>query len=144
VEVALIGAGFSGIAAAVALIREGIEDFVILERADDVGGVWRDNTYPGIACDIPSKFYSLSFAPNPDWRHTFSRGPEIAQYARQVTDDHGVRFHIRFGQELLDASWDDEQQHWTPHHDRRAADRCGARGLYGRPGGPADPGHPRA
>jgi cation diffusion facilitator CzcD-associated flavoprotein CzcO len=113
VRVALIGAGFSGIAAAVALQSEGIDDFVILERAGEVGGVWRDNSYPGIACDIPSSFYSLSFAPNPDWKHTFSRGGQIAEYTRKVVDDRGVRSHIRFGQELVDASWDDARQRWT-------------------------------
>jgi cation diffusion facilitator CzcD-associated flavoprotein CzcO len=113
VRVALIGAGFSGISAGVALKREGIEDFVILERAGEVGGVWRDNSYPGVACDIPSSFYSLSFAPNPEWRHTFSRGGQIAEYSRKVVDDHGVRSHIRFGQDLVDASWDATQQRWT-------------------------------
>jgi cation diffusion facilitator CzcD-associated flavoprotein CzcO len=112
-RVALIGAGFGGLAAALALKGEGIEDIVILERADDVGGVWRDNTYPGLACDVPSSSYSLAAAPNPDWRHTFGRGDEIWQYIRRVADDAGVRRHIRFGEELLDASWDDQRHRWT-------------------------------
>ncbi|HSV38166.1 MAG TPA: NAD(P)/FAD-dependent oxidoreductase [Nocardioidaceae bacterium] len=113
VRVALIGAGFAGIAASVALKRAGIDDFVVLERADEVGGVWRDNSYPGIACDVPSSFYSLSFAPNPDWSRTYSPGEQIATYTRGVVDEYGVRPHIRFGQELVSASWEDAQQHWV-------------------------------
>ncbi len=112
-RVAVIGAGLSGVAAGVALRQEGIEEFVILERAHDVGGVWRDNTYPGLACDVPSHLYSLSFAPNPGWRHTFARGGEIHGYIRAVTADHGLQAHLRFGEELLDASWSEEDQRWS-------------------------------
>lgn len=72
VRVAVIGSGFGGLGAAVRLRREGITDFVVLERADSVGGTWRDNSYPGCACDVPSHLYSFSFAPNPDWPRTFS------------------------------------------------------------------------
>ncbi len=111
-RVAVIGAGFSGVAAAVALEREG-EDFVVIERAGDVGGVWRDNTYPGVACDIPSHLYSFSYAPNPDWSRTFADGSQIAAYIRAVAEEHGVLDRFRFGQELLDASWDDEHQRWS-------------------------------
>lgn len=113
VRVALIGAGFSGIAAALALRRAGVEDFVILERADDVGGVWRDNHYPGIACDVPSSFYSLAAAPNPDWSHSLARGRQIWAYARMVADDAGLRPRIRFGEELQDARWDGDAQRWV-------------------------------
>jgi cation diffusion facilitator CzcD-associated flavoprotein CzcO len=112
-RVAVIGAGFGGIAAALALKSEGIDDFVILERAHDVGGVWRDNTYPGIACDVPSSSYSLAAAPNPEWSRTFGRGNEIWRYTRQVADAAGIRSHVRFGEELLDASWDDERHRWA-------------------------------
>jgi cation diffusion facilitator CzcD-associated flavoprotein CzcO len=73
VDVAIIGAGFSGLGMAIRLRREGIEDFVVLERHDDVGGAWWANTYPGCACDVPSHLYSFSFAPNPNWSSTFSR-----------------------------------------------------------------------
>ncbi|MFD9671699.1 NAD(P)-binding protein, partial [Streptomyces sp. NPDC059981] len=80
VRVAVIGSGFGGLGAAVRLRREGITDFVVLERADSVGGTWRDNSYPGCACDVPSHLYSFSFAPNPDWPRTFSGQPAIREY----------------------------------------------------------------
>src|SRR3954467_7341750 len=92
-----IGTGFAGIGMAVRLKKAGYDDFVVLERADDVGGTWRDNTYPGCRCDVPSHLYSFSFAPNPEWSSTFSPQPEIEDYLRKVTDAFGVRPHIRFG-----------------------------------------------
>ena len=92
----VIGAGFGGLAAAHALKRAG-EDFVVLEREQEVGGVWRDNTYPGCACDIPSHLYSLSFAPNPHWTQAFSPQAEIRDYLCAVARDHGLLAHIRFG-----------------------------------------------
>jgi cation diffusion facilitator CzcD-associated flavoprotein CzcO len=73
----VIGAGFGGICMGVALRRAGVENFLILEKSASLGGVWRDNTYPGAACDVPSHLYSFSFAPNPDWSHTFARQAEI-------------------------------------------------------------------
>jgi cation diffusion facilitator CzcD-associated flavoprotein CzcO len=90
-DVAVIGSGFSGIAMAVRLKRDGREDFVVLERADDVGGTWRDNAYPGCACDVPSHLYSLSFAPNPNWSSTFSPQEEIWDYLRAVARRRGSR-----------------------------------------------------
>src|SRR5688572_3789502 len=95
VSVAIVGAGFGGVAAAVGLKRQGQEDFVILERGDRVGGVWRANTYPGIACDVPSHLYSLSFAPNADWTRRFSPGHEIQAYLEGVTERFDVKPHIR-------------------------------------------------
>ena len=86
--------------------RRAATDFVILERADAVGGTWRDNTYPGCTCDVPSHLYSFSFAPNPDWSHGFSRQPEIWAYLDAVTDRYGMRPYIRFGTELAEARWD--------------------------------------
>jgi len=80
VQIAIIGSGFGGIGTAIRLKQEGLEDFIIFERADDVGGVWRDNTYPGCACDVQSHLYSLSFVPNPDWTHSFSPQAEIWDY----------------------------------------------------------------
>ena len=71
-RIAVVGSGFSGLCMAIRLKQEGIDDFVVLERADEVGGTWRDNTYPGAACDVPSHLYSFSFAPNPDWSRSFS------------------------------------------------------------------------
>ncbi len=109
--VVVVGAGFGGLAAAYALNRRG-EDFAVLEREHEVGGVWRDNTYPGCACDIPSHLYSLSFAPNPDWTHAFSSQPEIRDYLRKVAREHGLLPHIRFGCSLIEAAWDDAAQRW--------------------------------
>ena len=107
----VIGAGFGGLAAAHALKHAG-EDFVVLEREQEVGGVWRDNTYPGCACDIPSHLYSLSFAPNPHWTQAFSPQAEIRDYLCGVARDHGLLAHIRFGTSLLQAAWDDAAQRW--------------------------------
>ena len=82
----IIGAGFSGIAMGAKMKRAGRDDFLILEKADEVGGTWRDNTYPGCACDVPSHVYSFSFAPNPSWSSTFSPQPEIQAYLRDVAE----------------------------------------------------------
>lgn len=113
VRVAVIGSGFTGLAAVHELRKIGMDEFVVLERADDVGGTWRENSYPGIACDVPSHLYSLSFAPNPDWARTFSSGEQIWQYTRKVARDLRMDEKTRFGEEVLDASWDAEAQHWS-------------------------------
>ena len=105
VDIAIIGSGFAGIGAAVRLQQAGFEDYVVLERANDVGGTWRDNSYPGCACDVPSHLYSFSFAPNPAWTRSFSPQPEIWAYLRGVADEHGVTARTRFGAEVLDAAW---------------------------------------
>ncbi|WP_460107903.1 flavin-containing monooxygenase [Streptomyces sp. YKOK-J1] len=112
VRVAVIGSGFGGLGAAVRLRREGITDFVVLERADGVGGTWRDNSYPGCACDVPSHLYSFSFAPNPDWPRTFSGQEHIRAYLEHVTDVFGLRPHIRFGAEVKLMRWDGERLRW--------------------------------
>jgi cation diffusion facilitator CzcD-associated flavoprotein CzcO len=113
VRVAIIGAGFSGIGMACGLLRSGVTDFVVLERAREVGGTWRDNVYPGAACDIPADLYSFSFAPNPDWSHRYPRQDELLAYLRDVADRFGVTPHIAFGTEVADASWDDDERRWT-------------------------------
>ena len=112
VEVAVIGAGFGGLAMGKRLLDEGMDDFVLLEKDTQVGGTWRDNTYPGCGCDIPSHVYSLSFAPNPNWSAVFSSQPEIFDYLRHVADDYGITPHIRFGCEVRDARWDSDAQRW--------------------------------
>ena len=112
VHVAIVGAGFGGIGTAIRLKQEGIDDFVILERAGDIGGTWRDNTYPGCACDVESHLYSFSFAPNPEWSHTFSPQPEIWAYIRRIAGEHGVMPHVRYGREVRGAAWDDAAQRW--------------------------------
>lgn len=112
-RVAVIGSGFGGLAAAIELKRRGHDDIVVLEKADDVGGVWRENTYPGAACDVPSPFYSFSFAPNPRWPHRFSRQPAILEYLREVADRFDVRRHVRFGVEVVALSYSDTTRTWT-------------------------------
>ncbi len=113
VRIAIVGSGFAGLGTAVALKRAGIQDFVVLERADDVGGTWRANTYPGCQCDVPSTLYSFSFAPNPHWTHTYPFQPEIWDYLRRVARDYDVARHIRFGHEVTAGFWDDERTRWT-------------------------------
>jgi cation diffusion facilitator CzcD-associated flavoprotein CzcO len=112
VRIAIIGAGLGGIGAGIRLRQAGMTSFVILERASAVGGTWRDNTYPGCACDVPSHLYSFSFAPNPDWSHSFSRQPEIWRYVEDVTDRYGLRRHLAFGTEVIRADWDAGTARW--------------------------------
>jgi cation diffusion facilitator CzcD-associated flavoprotein CzcO len=112
VDIAIVGSGFSGLAMAVRLRRAGLGDFVLLERADDVGGTWRDNSYPGCACDVPSHLYSFSFAPNPDWSSTFSPQQEIWAYLRQVATAEGILPHVMFGCDLKEAAWREQSQRW--------------------------------
>ena len=111
-RLAIIGSGFAGLGAAIRLKREGIHDFVVLERAGDVGGTWRDNTYPGCACDVESHLYSLSFALEPGWSHRFSRQPEIWAYLQRCAREFDLLPHIRFNHDVRSAEWDEEQQHW--------------------------------
>ncbi|MFF8280783.1 flavin-containing monooxygenase [Streptomyces lateritius] len=112
VRVAVIGSGFGGLGAAVRLRREGITDFVVLERADSVGGTWRDNSYPGCACDVPSHLYSFSFAPNPDWPRTFSGQRHIRAYLEHVTDTFRLRPHLRLNHEVRMMRWDGDALRW--------------------------------
>ena len=112
VGVAVVGTGFAGIGASIALTRAGI-DHVLLERADDVGGTWRDNTYPGCRCDVPSHLYSFSFAPNPDWPETYSTQPEIWEYLRQVAVRHHVLDRVRLRSEVCRATWDPGAGRWS-------------------------------
>ncbi|MFF4604489.1 flavin-containing monooxygenase [Streptomyces sp. NPDC001339] len=112
VRVAVIGSGFGGLGAAVRLRRAGITDFVVLERAGSVGGTWRDNSYPGCACDVPSHLYSFSFAPNPEWPRNFSGQPHIRAYLERVTDNFGLRPHIRFHSEVRSLRWSGDELRW--------------------------------
>lgn len=113
ISVAIIGAGFAGIGAAIRLKDEGITDFVIFERDSRVGGTWRDNTYPGAACDIPSRLYSYSFAPNPEWSHTYSGSDEILSYIDHMVDSSGIAPHIRFDHTVTGIAYDAEAGEWT-------------------------------
>lgn len=110
--VCIIGSGFAGLGMAARLRQEGIDDLVLLERAGSVGGTWRDNVYPGAACDIPSHLYSLSFDLNPDWRHRYARQPEIRAYLEAVTDRHGLRSKVHFHAEVMLAAFDEEAGRW--------------------------------
>lgn len=112
-RVLIIGSGFAGIGMAVRLRERGITDIVILERAPELGGTWRDNVYPGCACDVESTLYSFSFAPNPRWSHSFSSQSEIQEYLLRVATEHGIRPLIHFNEEVTGARWDDVARAWT-------------------------------
>jgi cation diffusion facilitator CzcD-associated flavoprotein CzcO len=139
VRVAIIGSGFAGLAMGIALRRRGEHDFVILERADDVGGTWRDNTYPGAACDVQSNLYSYSFAPNPDWPRSYSEQPEIQAYLQATADRFAVREHCVFGADVTAARWDDAARRW---HVTTTAGEFRARVLVSAAGALADPTYP--
>ncbi|MDN4505516.1 flavin-containing monooxygenase [Dietzia maris] len=113
VDVLVVGAGFSGLGAAIRLAQEGFDDLVVLERGPEVGGTWRDNSYPGAACDVPSHLYSYSFALNPDWSRAFSPQGEIYDYIRKVTHEAGVREKIRFGVDVTSVDYDESRGRWT-------------------------------
>lgn len=143
VRVAIIGGGLSGIGATAMLRRAGIRDVVVFERAEEVGGTWRDNTYPGCACDVPSALYSFSFAPNPDWGRLYATQPEIQAYARRVAHEHGAEEHVVTGAEVLEAAWDDAAQRWkvrTTRGDWSAQALISATGPWSEPVIPSLPG----
>ena len=108
----IVGAGFSGIGAAIKLDQEGFGDYLVVEAGDDVGGTWYWNTYPGIAVDIPSASYQYSFEQRPDWSRTYARGGELKAYAEHCTDKYGIRPKIRFNTTVLAAEFDDERSLW--------------------------------
>ena len=111
-RIVIIGAGFAGLGMAIRLKQAGIDDFVVLERAADVGGTWRDNSYPGCAVDVQSHLYSFSFAPNPNWSQVYSPQAEIWAYIRQVSEAHDVLRHVRYQHEVIGGSWDESIQRW--------------------------------
>jgi cation diffusion facilitator CzcD-associated flavoprotein CzcO len=113
VRVAIVGAGFGGLGMAIRLKQAGELDFVVLERAQDVGGVWRDNTYPGCACDVQSHLYSFSFAPNPGWSRAYSGAAEIHAYLRGCVERFGLAPHLRLGHALQEARWEQGAQRWS-------------------------------
>jgi cation diffusion facilitator CzcD-associated flavoprotein CzcO len=114
-RIVIVGTGFAGLGTAIRLKQRGEHDFVLLERAEELGGTWRDNSYPGCACDVPSHLYSFSFALNPDWTRLCSPQAEIEDYLKSVADEHGIPPHIRFDHEMLESAWSEEEQHWKIH-----------------------------
>jgi cation diffusion facilitator CzcD-associated flavoprotein CzcO len=110
--VVVVGAGFAGLGLAIQLRRQGIDDFVVLERGEQLGGVWRDNVYPGVACDIPAHLYSYSFEPNPDWSRFFAPQREILAYLERCADKYDVRSKIRTREGVTSAAWDEAQRRW--------------------------------
>jgi cation diffusion facilitator CzcD-associated flavoprotein CzcO len=135
-EVLIIGSGFAGVAAAIQLRQAGVTDVLLLERADTLGGTWRDNHYPGCACDVPSRLYSLSFAPNPDWSHSYSGQGEIQAYLERVAREGRVVPLIRFDHEVTGAQWDATRAQWRVDTNRGA---FGARVLVMATGALSDP-----
>jgi cation diffusion facilitator CzcD-associated flavoprotein CzcO len=111
-RVVIIGAGFGGLATAVALMRKGIDDMTIIERADGVGGTWRQNVYPGAACDIQSHLYSFSFAPNRAWSRTYAYQAEILAYLEKVADDFDLRRHLKLSTSVRSIRWNADAAHW--------------------------------
>src|SRR3954470_14268346 len=137
VDIAIIGSGFSGLGMAIKLKEDGRDDFVVLERGDEVGGTWHYNTYPGCACDVPSHLYSYSFAPNPEWTQTYSPQPEIGAYLRRCADDFGVRPHVRLNTTVEFAEWDDDAGRWLL--DLAGGERLSARVVVAGMGPLAEP-----
>jgi cation diffusion facilitator CzcD-associated flavoprotein CzcO len=135
-KVAIVGSGFAGLGMAIRLKQQGQNDFVVFERADDVGGTWRDNTYPGVACDVPSHLYSFSFAPNPGWSRTFSPGHEIQDYLRRCAGHYDVIPHVKFRHEVQKADWDEAGQRWIVE---TAGGRYTAQVLIAGMGGLSEP-----
>lgn len=111
-DILIVGTGFAGLGMAIQLKRTGRTNFICIERAGDVGGTWRDNHYPGIACDVPSHLYSYSYLPNPDWTRVFSPGGEIQAYIRKCAEDEGILPYIHFHTDMLKSTWDEAAKRW--------------------------------
>ena len=142
-EVAIIGAGLGGVGAAIALKRSGIDELVVLERASDIGGTWRDNVYPGIAVDIPAQAYQFSFELNPDWSRVFATGPEVKRYIDRCADRYDVRRHVRLNAEVITRDWDEDAHCWrlkTPDGETTARFVVSAVGAFVNPKEPEIPG----
>src|SRR4051812_22440984 len=112
-DTVIVGTGFTGIGAAIKLTEAGVDDFVMLEREDRVGGTWRDNTYPGAACDIPSLLYSFSFVANPTWSRAYSPADEIRRHIEDMVEQFDLHRRIRFGVEVNGLEFDETDGTWT-------------------------------
>ena len=111
-DVLIVGTGFAGLGMAIRLKSEGNDDFVVIEKAGSVAGTWRENTYPGCACDVPSHMYSFSFEPNPDWSEMYAPQEEIREYLERCADKYDVRRHVRFNTRAVSADWDEAAGLW--------------------------------
>ncbi len=138
--IAILGAGFAGIGTAIRLRHAGIDSFTIFERAGEIGGTWRDNTYPGAACDVPSHVYSLSFEPNPGWTHKFSPSDEIQAYLLRLVEKWQLRRNLRLHTEIAEARFDEARGVWTLT--TRAGETHEARVVVSCVGGLVDPASP--
>lgn len=139
-DVLIVGTGFAGMAMAIKLQEAGFNDVILLEKGHDVGGTWRDNTYPGCACDIPSHLYSLSFEPKTDWSRMYPQQPEIYAYLQNVADKYGLRAKIKFNTAMQEAVWDEGQAVW---HVTTSAGQITARVLISGMGGLHIPSFPK-
>lgn len=143
-SIAIVGSGFSGIGLTIGLKKAGFTDITIYEKADGPGGVWRDNTYPGAACDAPSHLYSYSFAANPDWSRRFAPQPEILAYLLHCATEYGLGVHLRCGAEVTQAEFRGADGGWRVHtrdgHSRDHDMFVAACGQLGNPAVPALPG----
>ena len=143
-RVVIIGAGFGGIGLGIKLKDAGLNDFVILEKSDSVGGVWRENRYPGAACDVPSHLYSFSFEPRADWPRKYATQSDILDYLTAAPTEHGLAPHIRYRAEVSDARWDAAAGRWIVRtrdgQVYEAQSLVTATGQLSRPASPALPG----
>ena len=143
-RIVIVGAGFGGIGLGIKLKASGLNDFVILEKSDSAGGVWRDNRYPGAACDVPSHLYSFSFEPRADWPHKYGHQADILAYLTHCTRKHKLEPHIRFRAEVSSARWDEASSHWivqtSDGHLYEAQSLITATGQLNRPYCPSLPG----
>ena len=117
-DVIIIGSGFSGIGAGMRLVQEGIQDFLILEKHESLGGTWRDNTYPGCECDVPSALYSYSFAQNKDWSKIFAGQEEILAYTQNTAQKFGILPFVNFGISVQNIEWQEAEQVWLVFTDK--------------------------
>src|SRR5678815_2860656 len=138
--IAIIGAGFAGIGAAIRLLQSGVRSFTIYERAGEIGGTWRDNTYPGAACDVPSHAYSLSFEQYPGWTRRFSPSGEIQSYLLGLVEKWKLRDHLRLGSAIVEARFDDARGVWLLRTD--GGETVTARAVVSCVGGLVDPALP--
>jgi len=139
-SVLIVGTGFAGLGMAIKLKEAGFDDFTILERADDVGGTWRDNNYPGCACDVQSHLYSFSFEPNPEWTRMFAPQPEIKAYLQRCAQKYALLPHVRFNAEVVRAEYDEQAALWKVT--TRDGQRYSARVLVSGMGGLSTPAYP--